>query len=182
MKIKEGSVHGRFQPLHLGHLEYILAAKKKCDFLWIGITQPETNELTKIVADPHRSIPFNNPLSYIERSEMIINTLVDEGVSRDEFSIIPFPVETPEKLHDFLPKSIPIFTTVCEEWNLYKINLLQSFGYQVIVLWERQVKKYEGIVIREKIKNNDESWKDMVKPATIEIIEKYNIRDRLLNL
>lgn len=38
--IKTGVVHGRFQPLHLKHMEYILAAKMRCQKLYIGITNP----------------------------------------------------------------------------------------------------------------------------------------------
>ncbi len=35
----EGCVHGRFQPFHNGHLEYVLAAQSRCAFLWVGITK-----------------------------------------------------------------------------------------------------------------------------------------------
>jgi len=36
---KTGSIHGRFQPFHNEHLDYVLRALDRCDFLWIGITQ-----------------------------------------------------------------------------------------------------------------------------------------------
>ena len=36
--MKTGVIHGRFQGLHNGHMEYLLTAKKRCDFLVIGIT------------------------------------------------------------------------------------------------------------------------------------------------
>lgn len=36
-----GVVHGRFQPLHLKHMEYILAAKVRCRKLYIGVTNPD---------------------------------------------------------------------------------------------------------------------------------------------
>ena len=35
-----GVIHGRFQILHLKHMEYILAAKMRCKKLYIGITNP----------------------------------------------------------------------------------------------------------------------------------------------
>ena len=39
--IKTGVVHGRFQPLHLKHMEYILAAKTEYDILPFPISCPE---------------------------------------------------------------------------------------------------------------------------------------------
>jgi cytidyltransferase-like protein len=179
MKLAEGSVHGRFQPLHFGHLEYLMAAKKLCRFLWIGITQYDIHELTNSIEDPHRSIPINNPLTFFERTEMIINTLEDVGLKHSDYAIIPFPIEEPEKLHDFLPTNIPIITTICDDWNRYKIDLLRKLEYEVKILWERENVTYRGTEIRRLLKKNNDAWREMVPTATIKIIEKYQIIDRL---
>ncbi|MEE3919398.1 hypothetical protein V2I01_16940 [Micromonospora sp. BRA006-A] len=40
---REGFAHGRFQVLHMEHLEYLLAAAERCDFLHVGITQPDVD-------------------------------------------------------------------------------------------------------------------------------------------
>jgi cytidyltransferase-like protein len=32
------AVHGRFQPFHVGHLEYVMRAAELCDLLYIGVT------------------------------------------------------------------------------------------------------------------------------------------------
>lgn len=37
-----GVVNGRFQVLNLKHMEYILAAKMRCQKLFIGLTNPDT--------------------------------------------------------------------------------------------------------------------------------------------
>ena len=37
---EKGMAHGRFQVLHLKHMEYLLAAKMRCKKLYIGITYP----------------------------------------------------------------------------------------------------------------------------------------------
>ena len=39
---KTGVVNGRFQVLHLKHMEYILAAKMRCRKLYIGLTNPDS--------------------------------------------------------------------------------------------------------------------------------------------
>lgn len=99
----------------------------------------------------------------------------------NEFRIIPFPIETPHLLKDFLSTNIPIFTTICEDWNLYKNEILIGNGYRVIVLFER-MKQIEGETIRFNIASGDSSWVDKVPYATKLIIEKYDIKSRLLDL
>ena len=43
---------------------------------------------------------------------MISEALVAQGIRREVFSFIPFPIEKPAKLPQFLPVSIPCFTTI----------------------------------------------------------------------
>jgi nicotinamide mononucleotide adenylyltransferase len=173
-----GSAHGRFQPLHNGHLEYLLGAKVRCRYLWIGITQYNIKNLSKSPENRHRELPFNNPLTYFERVEMITNALVSRGVPRSEFGTIPFPVETPHLLHDYLPTNITIYTTICDDWNRHKISLLVSLGYKVIVLWEKE-KLFEGSKIRLSISRGENDWENDVPETTKRLVEKYNIRSRL---
>jgi cytidyltransferase-like protein len=181
-KYLQGSVHGRFQPLHNGHLKYILNAKERCNFLWVGITQYNIRHLAQSPQDPHRQAELNNPLTFNERLEIITSALLEKGITRDEFTIVPFPLETPDQLPDFVPKTSPVFTTICEEWNRHKIKVLEKAGYKVIVLWEDVKKEIDGINIRKMICEGDESWRKLVPQATIDVIEKYKIRDRIIKL
>ena len=119
--MKEVSAHGRFQPLHNGHMEYLLAAIKSSDFLFIGLTQPDIRSLVFTPGADHRALRYSNPLTYFERWQTIKEALEEEGVRSHRFAIIPFPIETPAKLPDFLPVSVECLTTVYEEWNLQKI-------------------------------------------------------------
>jgi cytidyltransferase-like protein len=180
--LSDGAVHGRFQPLHKGHLEYILAAKKLCKHLWVGITQIDFRSLKKSPADKHREKRFNNPLSYFERFQLIKEVLSDEGLDPLEYTISPFPIDSPDLLHDFLPITVPIFTTIYEEWNRFKIKLLQQKGYEVKVLYERDTKLYNGVEIRQSILTGDDSWKLKVPDATVRLVERLNLKDRLSNL
>ncbi len=36
--VEIGAVQGRFQGLHIGHMEFLLEAKKRCRFLFIGVS------------------------------------------------------------------------------------------------------------------------------------------------
>ena len=178
----QGSVHGRFQPFHNGHLKYSLLAKERCDFLWVGITQYNIGKLSPSPKDPHRQERKNNPLTYFERIEMITNALLDNGLKIEEFGIIPFPIETPKLLPGFLPITVPVFTTINDQWNVEKIIILRNIGYEVITLWEDREKICNGIIIREMICSGDENWKQHMPRATIDTIIKYQIEARLKSL
>ena len=173
------SVHGRFQPLHSAHLEYILAAKAKCAFLWIGLTKYQPNQLSPLGG--HRERQEANPLTYFERAQIIAEALADAGVSSLEFAFTPFPIETPDMLSNFLPTSIPCFTTICEQWNRDKIGLLEECGYQVHILWERP-KTTSASDIRRKIVEGGTDWKHLVPAATARAVERLDLRSRLLHL
>ena len=49
--VETGVIHGRFQVLHLKHMEYLLAAKMRCQTLYIGITHPDDLYLGGLEAD-----------------------------------------------------------------------------------------------------------------------------------
>jgi nicotinamide mononucleotide adenylyltransferase len=177
-----GSVHGRFQPFHNEHLEYVIAAKQRCEFLWIGITKYDITPSEFTPLGRPRERPENNPLTYYERVNMIMDAMVGAGVDRASFGFVPFPIETPHRLPEFMPVSVPCFTTVCEEWNREKIKILRSYGYDVIVLWERTEKLVTGGAIREDIMSGGSAWREMVPPQTLLAIEALNLRQRLLGL
>jgi nicotinamide mononucleotide adenylyltransferase len=180
--IAVGSVHGRFQPFHNDHLEYVREAKSRCEFLWVGITK---YDITPIEGSPlarARERPDHNPLTYFERITIIAEALIDTGISRESFAFVPFPIEAPRRLPAFMPTDIPCFTTIREEWNKEKIRVLTACGYQVIVLWERPEKLITGGAIRNDIVARGTYWRTVVPPATAKAVERLNLRERLTQL
>jgi nicotinamide mononucleotide adenylyltransferase len=182
MDMKTASAHGRFQPLHNQHLEYLLAAKRQCEFLWIGITMPDITPLHLNPLGRHRERPEANPLTYFERISLIAEALVESRIERNEFEFVPFPIENPISLNNFLPTNIPCLTTICDQWNNEKIAVLEGIGYSVKVLFTRNDELIRGSDIRKRIINQDETWKDMVPPATVRSMQSLSIRSRLLKL
>ena len=176
------SAHGRFQPLHKGHMEYLLAAKAECDFLWIGITQYNIRSLLDNPVDHRRTRPQDNPLTYFERVQLIMDALVEEGVRREEFGTLPFPIEAPEQLSDFLSTDLVVFTTVYDDWNRHKIRVLEAAGYEVRVLWEREHKEYRGSEVRHGIRHGGTDWHDLVPAATIRAADRLGLHERLSRL
>ena len=182
-KYEVASAHGRFQLLHYGHLEYLLAAKQRCEFLWIGITQVDLDDL-RVVGQiaKHRADPKENPLTYFERESLIYESLLDAGLTASDFAVVPFPIETPEKLPQYLPLDVPILTTVYDEWNRAKIAILESAGYKVEVLWERAVKEFSGSLIRRMLATGDESYLALVPDSTVRFIRSNDIAERVREL
>lgn len=174
------SVHGRFQPPHLDHLEYMLAALARTKHCIVGITQPNVGQLTDCPEDPHRSEERSNPLSYEERCVAITNMLVAEGVQTERFSFVRFPIEDPLVLTQYIDVSVLCFTTIRDEWNVVKVDRLKSLGYDVHVLWDRRGQAgIQGTEIRRKIAEQDNSWRVAVHPAVIAYMERYGILDRI---
>ncbi|MEC5397367.1 hypothetical protein [Uliginosibacterium sp. H1] len=177
-RVEIGCVHGRFQPLHLDHLEYILAAFDKANRLIIGITQPDVGNLKECVQDPHRSIRAENPLTYEERCEAIAEAIVGSGVNRNRFEFTAFPIDQPNLLSSLVPLSVVCFTTIRDSWNREKINRLLDTGYKVEVLWDRSGQTgIAGTNIREMIRSGNEQWQQLV-PATV---SAYLTRNRILD-
>jgi len=177
--VQTGSVHGRFQPPHLDHLHYIKMAKRKCGFLWIGITQHDIRQLESSTAAMHRSDPQNNILTYWERTEAISRMLISSGLNPAEFGFCPFPIECPDKLPDYVGKEVVCFTTIVDDWNNKKISILRDLGYKVEVLWEKDKKRHEGKQIRGKIKACDPSWRQHVHSAVAEYLDEIGAAQRI---
>lgn len=179
-RIPVGSVHGRFQPLHNAHLDYIRAGLERAEFLYIGLTQFRVKSLVD-VNDPtalHRNVPSANPLTYLERATIVRDVLLSEGYDLQQFVVTPFPIESPTELPDFVPLDAVAFTTKVEPWNDSKIDVLSRAGYHVEVLWTRP-KAIAGSSIRERIATGDDSWRSEVPEVVARRLEQWEIGERL---
>ena len=95
-RVAVGMVHGRFQPFHLGHLEYLVAAAARSERLVVGITNPEGFPSRPEPDDPARHLPESNPFTYAERRLMVEAAAGEAGVGPVE--VIPFPITEPGPL------------------------------------------------------------------------------------
>ncbi|WP_229403622.1 nicotinate-nucleotide adenylyltransferase [Micromonospora okii] len=179
-RLREGSAHGRFQVLHTQHLEYLLAAAESCDLLYVGITQPRLDLLRAAPgAQAHRHDPLANPLTYGERAELVTECLVAAGVDRAAFAVRPFPIERPELLTRHIPLSATAYTTVCDEWNLHKIELLRGLGYTVRVLFTRDAGRLAGSTVRRLMAEGAPEWTSLVPAASRDWLLRHDIPARL---
>ena len=180
-KVKVGCVHGRFQPAHKEHWEYILAAHRKCDYLFVGITQYEIEQLVDCTKDPHRSDQKNNPLTYRERAELIEVMFEAKGIPRSTYEFTPFPIDEPAKLKEFIAPEVVCYTTLVDHWNEEKIKRLQCAGYIVEVLWNRmgQQNVLRSSKIRELAEAGDRGWHELVEPAALAYLKTMGFEKRV---
>ena len=89
-------IHGRFQPFHNGHLEYMRGAADRSDELWVGITNPDPARIRPEASDPARHLPESNPYTYDERLLMVKAAAPDLGLDAASVHVIPFPVNEPD--------------------------------------------------------------------------------------
>lgn len=139
-----GVVHGRFQVLNLKHMEYILMTKMRCQKLFIGLTNPDSLHTRDSVNDENRSTRSANPLTYYERYEMIRGAMKEFKVPDFEYDIMPFPINCPEHILQYVPKNATYYMSICDEWDEEKYKILRSLDLEVEILW-RKAPKDKGV-------------------------------------
>jgi nicotinamide-nucleotide adenylyltransferase len=178
-----GVIHGRFQVLHNDHLKYLLAGKDHCNKLVVGITNPDPRLTQFENADPKRSDPLANPLTYYERHTMVEAALVGAGIQRRNFIIVPFPINLPDRYAYYVPMDAVFFLTIYDDWGRRKLQYLKNMGLATFVLWEvpPHQKGISGSQIRYRMAKG-QPWEHMVPECIVPMIESWGIVERLKKL
>lgn len=179
--VETGAVQGRFQGLHMGHMEFLLEAKKRCRFLIIGITNYDIH--SGYISDRAQMNRFRtdaNPFTFYERMMMITESMAEAGIAREEFTVVPFPIEMPEKISNFVPQDVVFFQTIYDEWGRKKADALRELGYQVEIMWERSDEQRfsSGTQVRERMAQGGE-WKPLMPKAAARYIEQHHLTERV---
>lgn len=170
MKPEYGMVHGRFQPFHNGHLEYLKLALDRCQSLLVGITNPDPFQTASEATSNHRHLEESNPYTYFERQVMIRDTLADEGVDPKRIIYIPFPVNMPDRWRYYLPTGVVHYMRVFSPWEQAKADRLRDAGYDVEILQPGAVKEVEATSVRQLMLRG-EDWKALVPAAVAHYLE-----------
>ena len=177
MKDKVGVIHGRFQGLHLGHMEYLLAGLERCEHLYIGITNFDVDEVKPDNdANPTRANKASNPFSFYHRYMMIKNSMLEAGAKLSQFDIIPFPIEFPNKIFNYAPKDAKYYVTIYDKWGEKKLAILKELGLDTEVMWIRTnaQRLTSGTEVRTLIEQ-DKEWKHLVPNAVYKYITENNL-------
>lgn len=180
-KEKLGVIHGRFQGLHLGHMEYLLAGAARCEHLVVGLTNFDPAlEPPDALRGLNRVQQSSNPFTFYERLVMIRDSLIEAGVKREDFDIVPFPVEHPDHIKNFAPPEATYFMTIYDQWGEHKRQALLALGLKVEVMWVRDDSQRltSGTEVRSLIAQG-KPWEHLVPPAAYRYITNHGLEDRL---
>ncbi len=164
-----GMIHGRFQPFHNEHLEYLHLARERCETLIIGITNPDPLQTAEEETSEHRHLDGANPFTFTERQMMIREVLFDEGVSLDRVIFIPFPVNLPDRWRYYVPANAVQYIRVFSPWEQAKVDRLRAFGYHVEILQPGVEKGVEATEIRRRL-TAGENWQELVPPGVARVL------------
>jgi nicotinamide-nucleotide adenylyltransferase len=178
-----GVIHGRFQVLHNDHRKYLMAGKALCRHLVVGITNPEPQLVRDESADPNRSDPLANPLTYFERYQLVKAVLEDQGLVPSEYSIVPLPINLPQRYRYYVPMEAVFFLTIYDDWGERKRHYFKSLGLRTHIL--RKVGASEKGLSASDVRaamcsNND--WIQWVPKPVADLLYQWKIPDRLKRL
>lgn len=181
--MRYGVVNGRFQVLHLKHMEYLLAAKMRCDKLYIGLSNPDSLHTKDSKNDFSRSEPTSNPLTYHQRCEMIRGAMREFNVPDYEYEFIPFPINYPEYIPGYVPEGATFFMGLFDEWDEEKYRLLSDLGVEIEILWDRPVsmKGISSSEIRERIGKGEE-WASLVPKSVYAYLTENELDKKIARL
>lgn len=180
---KTGVIHGRFQGLHHGHMEYLLEGKKRCEFLFIGITNPDTGLTRENDTDLKRTKTEENPFTYYERLLMIKDAMLEAGVDRKEFEIVPFPINVPEFIKFYVPLDALFYVTIYDDWGKYKLDTIKSLGVKTDLMWTRTLDERftSGKDVRKLIAA-DQPWEHLLPTSVSTYIKNHGLDLRIKKL
>jgi cytidyltransferase-like protein len=162
-------IHGRFQPFHNGHLEYLRGAAARSEEVFVGITNPDPSRVVPEPSDPVRHLPESNPWSYAERMLMVKAAAQDLGLDLARVHPIPFPVNEPELWAAYVPAGVTQYIRLFSDWGGTKLDRLREAGYEVVVLDEGSEKEVSGVEVRALLRDGGE-WEALVPSGVARVI------------
>jgi cytidyltransferase-like protein len=166
---EKGMIHGRFQPFHLGHVDYLRGAAERSDEIWVGITNPDPARVKPEPSDPARHLPESNPWNYWERMLMVRAAAGDLEIEHHRLHVIPFPVNEPELWPAYVPTGVTQYLRLFSEWGGTKLERMREAGYEVEILDEGVEKEISGADVRAALRSGRE-WESMVSPGVARVI------------
>jgi nicotinamide-nucleotide adenylyltransferase len=180
MRGRYGMVHGRFQPFHTGHLQYVLSALQRCSHLIIGVTNSDPSTIVQEPTDPNRHRPEANLFTFFERQLMIRAALAEAGIEWTRISIVPFPIHHPDRWAYYCPREATQFMRLFSAWGEEKRRRFQELGWTVEVLDSGSVKDVSGSEVRRRLRE-EQGWRECVSPAVAVILDEIKAVERLRN-
>lgn len=175
---KKGMIHGRFQPFHIGHFDYLkMALNLVEECLVVGITNPSPELIKNEMTDNHRHLPEANRFTFFERLEMIHKSIFSsKEISFEQAKkviITPFPIHDESLWRLYIPKDVTQIMSAFEEWDFEKEKRFKFYGFETFSLNCKRITS--GTTVREAI-DNQKNWKSLVPDGTRQVLQsKLNL-------
>ena len=114
---------------------------------------------------------------------MIRLAMLEFGVPREQFEIVPFPINTPELIFQYAPRDAVYYMSICDDWGEDKYRTLTGLGVQVEVLWNRptEEKGTTATEVRHLIKDG-KRWDHLVPKSVYRYITEHHLDERILQI
>jgi nicotinamide mononucleotide adenylyltransferase len=158
-----------------------MAAAQRCERLLIGITNPDPSlNLAHSSPDSNRTTNEHNPFSFYERLEMIRASLREAGLEGSQFQVVPMPIEHPEQIPNYIPKSAVAYMTIYDSWGVRKKDILTELGYKVVVMWKatHADRITSGTQLRERMRSGTD-WRSLVQDSVANCIMELGLDMRM---
>lgn len=153
---------GRFQPFHNAHLIDVKKVLKDVDEVIVAIgSSQEKNTL-------------ENPFSYNERKQMIINALKKHKIKKYKIYQVP-DLYNDKKWVEYIKRNIPNYEFVYSG-NPWTLRCFKKFDSKV-----KKIKLIKGIsstIIRNRI-NRNKNWQSLVPKEVADYIKKIKGVERV---
>jgi nicotinamide-nucleotide adenylyltransferase len=168
--VNRGLYVGRFQPFHLGHLGAVKAVLKEVD------------ELVVVIGSAQYSHNITNPFTAGERLVMIRHALQEAKLSYSKLWIVPVP---DVHLHMLWVSAVEGYTpkfNICYTNEPLTKRLFAEAGYPVKDIPFFNRKQYMSTLIREKMLQGDDAWRELVPKSVADFIDEIDGVNRLRDL
>jgi len=168
MVVVRGLFVGRFQPPHRGHIEALRELSGRFDELLIAIGSAQVSHT------------LQDPFTAGERFEMLDAAFAEAGVSG--VKVVPLMnMDRNAVWVSHVISMLPSFGVVVSN-NPLTSRLFRERGITVegFPLIERG--RYRSTVVRELMVAGDDSWREMVPPSVVNIIEEIDGVARITDL
>jgi nicotinamide-nucleotide adenylyltransferase len=166
---RRGLFIGRFNPIHLGHVEAIKRILEEVD------------EIVIVVGSSQHSHEIDHPFTAGERITMLRLALEENGIDHSVYMIIPVPdVDAHTTWVSLVMAYTPSFDKVYSNEALSR-RLFKEAGFPVesIPLYRREI--YSATEVRRRMLEG-RNWKELVPKSVADYIDSIDGVERLRDL
>lgn len=164
-------VTGRFQPVHVQHVDLFWRALDDADRLIVAITNPTVDSYAQEDQTLHRNRQDANPFDVAFRTELVEAALDDAGI-RDVTTIVTFDIFAPDTWARIVPLDVTQVVRVYSPWEHEKVVRFRAAGYPVKELVGDNDNKITASTIRASLFGGQDDWRESVTPSVARLLER----------